>query len=383
MTRRLALITEIIAPYRIPVFNALARQSGLDLHVIFLAETDETLRQWAVYKEEISFSYEILQSWRWRPGGHTLLLNRGLGPALDKFQPEVIICGGYSYLASWQALQWARKRDADFVLWTESNAFDTRKKRTWVEWLKKYFVRHCDRFVVPGKASYDYLRLLESPAESIWTAPNAVDNEWFAKQADKVRRSAAEFRQKMNLPSRFFLFVGRLVPEKGVFDLLAAYAKLKVDLRSKVGLVFAGDGSLREELTQKIKEINPGEVCLTGFAQREDLACLYALADFLVLPTHSDPWGLVVNEAMACGLPVIVTGVAGCSSDLVQNGWNGHVVPPHDAEKLGVAIESLLENPELCHQMGAHSLERIQFNSPEACAQGLAAAAIATASEVQ
>ena len=98
--------------------------------------------------------------------------------------------------------------------------------------------------------------------------------------------------------------------------------------------MFAGDGVSREELTQRARRISPGAVCFPGFAQREDLAGLYALAEALVLPTHSDTWGLVVNEAMACGLPIIVSSVAGCSADLVEDGWNGYVVPPRDSEKL-------------------------------------------------
>jgi glycosyltransferase involved in cell wall biosynthesis len=180
----------------------------------------------------------------------------------------------------------------------------------------------------------------------------------------------------MKLPSRFILFVGRLVPEKGVFDLLEAYANLESGLRSEVGLVFAGDGVSREKLSQLAKRISPGTISFPGFAQREDLAGLYALAETLVLPTHSDPWGLVVNEAMACGLPVIVSSVAGCSADLVEDGWNGYVVPARDSEKLNVAIASLLRQHELRRQMSAHSLERIRSHSPEACADGLAAATI-------
>ena len=146
-------------------------------------------------------------------------------------------------------------------------------------------------------------------------------------------------------------------------------------MRSEVGLVFAGDGISRAELTKRAAQITPGVVCFPGFAQREDLAALYTLADLLVLPTHSDPWGLVVNEAMACGLPIIVSSVAGCSADLVENGWNGYVVPLQDSEKLSAAIDSLVRHPELRQQMSARSLERIRIFSPEACAEGLAAAA--------
>lgn len=378
LTRKTVILTEIIAPYRIPVFNALARRDGVDLHVIFLAETDEIVRRWRVYKNEIEFSYRVLPSWRWRAGRSNFLVNRGLWRALKHASPQVIICGGYNYAASWEALLWARRHEVEFILWSESNRQDVRAGRTWVESLKKYFVKRCDGFVVPGKTSFEYLSFLGSPAERIFTAPNAVDNVLFATEAEKVRAGAQEFRERLKLPSRFILFVGRLVPEKGIFDLLEAYAKLESGLRSEVGLVFAGDGVAREEVAQHGKRINPGLVCFPGFAQREDLAGLYALAETLVLPTHSDPWGLVVNEAMACGLPIIVSDIAGCAADLVEDGWNGYVVPARDAGRLSVAIDAVLRQPELRQQMSAHSLERIRSYSPEACSAGLAAAANST-----
>src|ERR1700676_2317763 len=371
MNLRLVILTEIIAPYRIPVFNVVARRAGLDLHVIFLAETDETRRQWRVYKDEIRFSHQILLSWRWRAGRTSILLNRGLWSALNRANPRVIICGGYNYPASWEGLLWARWHRVRFVLWSESNSQDARAGRAWVESLKTYFLRHCDRFVVPGKASFEYLKMLGCEEASILTAPNAVDNRLFATHAQGTLGHATEFRDKLRLPSRFILFVGRLVPEKGVFDLLEAYAKLESGMRSEVGLAFAGDGVSREELPQQAKRISRGVVCFPGFAQREDLSGLYALAECLVLPTHSDPWGLVVNEAMACGLPIIVSSVAGCSADLVDDGWNGYVVPPRDSEKLSVAINSLVRQPELKQRMSARSLERIRNYSPEECAEGL------------
>lgn len=379
MSRRIVVLTEIIAPYRIPVFNALARRPGLDLHVIFLAETDATLRQWRVYRNEICFSHQVLPSWRWRFRKNGFLINRGLWSALNKVVPHVIICGGYNYAASWESLLWARRRQVAFILWSESNHHDARHRRAWVEFLKGYFLRNCDGFLVPGKASFEYLRSLGSPEERIVTAPNAVDNDLFVTHAKAARDHAAEFREKLKLPARFILFVGRLVPEKGIFDLLEAYAKLDSSLRSEVALVFAGDGVSRAELARQAKRILPGTVSFPGFAQREDLAGLYALAEVLVLPTHSDPWGLVVNEAMACGLPIIVSSVAGCAANLVEDGRNGYVVPSRDSEKLSIAIDSVLRHTELKRRMGERSLELIRNYSPEACADGLAAAAISVA----
>ena len=380
--RRVLILSEIIAPYRIPVFNALAKMEGIDLLVVFLSETDAGLRQWRVYKDEIRFSYKVLPSWRFRTGKHNLLLNWGLRSCLKKFAPEAIVCGGYNYFASWEALSWTRRHQAELILWSESNRHDTRGGHAWVESLKARFLANCDRFVVPGKASREYLQSLGSAQENIVTAPNAVDNNWFRLQAHSIRDRAAEFRAKFDLPARYLLFAGRLVPEKGVFDLLKAYAKLEDDVRSKVGLVFAGDGPCLTDLEQRARRINPGTICFPGFVHREALAGLYTFAEALILPTHSDPWGLVVNEGMACGLPVIVSSVAGCASDLVEDGWNGYIVPPRDWERLSVAMDSLLRDSGLRQQMSVRSAERIRDYSPEACARGLAAAAISSAGQI-
>ena len=198
-----------------------------------------------------------------------------------------------------------------------------------------------------------------------------------------ARAQPESHRRKWELPARFILCVARFVPEKGVFDLLEAYAKLDENLRNEVGLVFAGDGPAHAELAKRAGKVRPGTVVFPGFVQREDLAVLYALAEALIMPTHSDPWGLVVNEAMACGLPIVVTCVAGCAADMVVDGWNGYVVPSQNPERLKMAIESLLRNPELKQEMGAHSCERIGKFSPAACAAGLAAAACSSERQAQ
>jgi len=119
------------------------------------------------------------------------------------------------------------------------------------------------------------------------------------------------------------------------------------------------------------RKICPGKVLFPGFLQRDELSAFYALAEALVFPTHSDPWGLVVNEAMACGLPVIVTDVAGCVSGLVRDGENGYVVGASDAEGLSQAMERLLSAPDLQQQMGYRSREISSRFTPQAWADGL------------
>ena len=230
--------------------------------------------------------------------------------------------------------------------------------------------------MVPGKSSFEYVRKYGAAAEDIFTAPNAVDTDLFARRASEVRSDSSTFRQALHLPPRFFLFVGRLVAEKGVFDLLEAYGKLSAELRQLIGLVFVGEGEVRSELERRSKDIVPGQVLCQGFAQREELAAYYALSEALVFPTQTDPWGLVVNEAMACGLPVITTTAAGCTADLVENSWNGRVIRSGDVGELASAMEDLGRDPVTRSQMGNHSSERILRYSPKACADGIANAAL-------
>lgn len=377
MKRRLTLITEIIAPYRIPVFNVLAAREDLDLHVIFLSETDPNLRDWLVYKNEIRFSYEVLPSFRRRLGKYNVLINRRLSSVLARSRPNAILCGGYNYLASWQAQCWARRRSIPFLLWLESTAADQRRQAHIVELLKARFLARCTAFVVPGKASHAYLRQFHVPEASVFIAPNAVDNSFYADSAAQAGAHSDATRASIQLPARYLLFVGRLVEAKGVFELFDAYATLPHPIRESVALVLVGDGPARSALARRAAQIHPGDIRFTGFIQKEDLPPYYALAETLVFPTHSDTWGFVVNEAMACGCPVIASEVAGCVPDLIDDGRTGKIVPPRDVPQLAATMEYLAGHEEVRSRMSTQATQRIAAYSPETCAHGIAKAVLA------
>ncbi len=374
MSRRvgITIVTEIIAPYRIPVFNAAAQREDIQLQVIFLAENDPSLRQWRVYKDEIHFSYEVLPSSRWKLGKSSVLLNWGVGKALERASPDLIVCGGYNYPASWHAAGWARRRKVPFVLWSESTARDIRQGRWLVQFAKKRFLERSDAFLVPGLAARNYLLELGVQESKIYFAPNAVDVGFFGERTRITRQNVDDIRRQFNLPERYFLCVGRLVPEKGVFDLVQAYERLTPEVKRDVGLVFVGDGSARPQLEALASAGAPGRIRVLGFLHREQLASVYALAEALVFPTHSDTWGLVVNEAMACGLPIVASEVAGCVADLVKNEWNGFVIPPGALEKWSEAMSLIATEPELRRVMGRNSESRVQDFSPRNWADGLA-----------
>jgi glycosyltransferase involved in cell wall biosynthesis len=373
LKRRVVVLTEIMAPYRIPVLNALAQDTDVDPYVIFLSETDPSLRKWKIYKDEIRFDHAVLPSWRRRVGRYNVLLNRGLRAVLDRVRPDAIVCGGYNYFAAWNASVWARSTRVPLLLWSESTICDQRKRRGIVEFLKREFVRRCDAFVVPGKSAREYLLTLGAGEEDIITAPNAVDNQFFSDRA-QAGPSQSDPQRGFELPERYFLYVGRLVTEKGIFELFDAYERLSSAIKSRVGLVFVGDGGQRQELMRRIRQMPSGRVQCVGFLQRDGLASVYSKAEALILPTHSDTWGLVVNEAMACGVPVITTTVAGCAADLVDDSVNGFLVRPGDVAGLSSAMSSLVCDPYGRQKMASCARERIQAYSPEACAVGIAQA---------
>ncbi len=267
-----------------------------------------------------------------------------------------------------------RLTGAPSCFWTESTAQDHRDRHAPIEFLKSRFLHFCNGFAVPGSASAEYLKDLGITNDRIFQARNAVDVELFSKLAQKSRNHEIQIRSELSLPSRYYLYVGRFVKEKGVFDLLQAYAQLGPRLRSEVGLVLAGNGADQYELIKQASRIKPGTIRFVGFVHREQLPGLYAFADALILPTHSDTWGLVVNEGMSCGLPVIVTNVAGCARDLVKDGWNGCVIPPANSAQLSIAMDRLAGNSELRRQMGIRSRQIIQEYSPNAWTDGMAMA---------
>src|SRR5260370_14829590 len=164
-----------------------------------------------------------MQSWRRGRGKYKVLVTRSVTEALREAHPDVILCGGYNYLASWQALHWARRNGICFVLWCESTAADGRSQHLLVERLKASFLRSCDGFVVPGKSALEYLQQATGRSRDIFIAPNAVDVQLFSTRNELARATESRLRGALGIPARYFFFVGRLLTPKVLYALLTAH----------------------------------------------------------------------------------------------------------------------------------------------------------------
>ena len=358
MTVRAALITEIIAPYRIPVFNALNELLDGGLHVIFINET-EGRRNWPVYRDEIRFSYEVLGGLRfnvpYRGDSQPVYLARPVVGRLARGRFDSVLVGGWNHLECYEALAWCRTRSHKFVFWSETPLLGELPARPVRTMLKRAVVSQADAFVVPGPSAARYLAALGADATRIYEAPNAVANEFWSVKPPKPAS-----RDVMTL-----LFVGRLVESKGVDVAIRAFAASR--LSGAAELLLAGNGPERAALERLAV---PG-VRFLGEQDREALRALYHAADVLVFPSRYDPWGLVVNEAACAGLPAIASDGAGASRDMIRDGENGMLVEAGSEESLRRAFDRVAEDPGLPGRLRRGASEIAARHTPEACAAGL------------
>jgi glycosyltransferase involved in cell wall biosynthesis len=218
----------------------------------------------------------------------------------------------------------------------------------------------------------EYVKDLGAREERIVIAPFGGDSEGFAREAAAV--DPAREKERSGWPPRLIIYSGRLVREKGVFVLLDAFRLIAPEF-PEVGLLIVGHGPEQTALEDSCRRLGLERVYFAGAQEYKRMPYFYALADVLVLPTFSDTWGFVVNEAFACGVPAIVSRVAGACDDLIVEGETGFAVEPGDVADLTAKMRRLLEDESLRAAMGRKCRELIRRYSAEACAEGLLLAA--------
>jgi len=250
---------------------------------------------------------------------------RAMAEALDRDRPDVVGVVGYSRPESAAMLAWARRRGRPAALMSESQEND-RPRVWWKEVVKRRRVAMASAALVGGPSHAAYLVALGMPADRIALGYDAVDNDRFARLAGLSRASPGG---RSGLPDRpYFLAASRFVPEKNLPGLVAAFATYRQATRSEPwDLVLCGDGPGSSAVDRAVAASGlEGSIRRPGFLQEEELARWLAHASAFVLPSLSEPWGLVVNEAAACELPLLVSDRAGCAATLVPDppgttGW--------------------------------------------------------------
>jgi glycosyltransferase involved in cell wall biosynthesis len=364
-------LTNIPAPYRIPTFNWLAQRSGGAFRVAFIAP-GEPRRNWNPRLDGMRFESHLLSKSPLRTSWLASLAAAVRGLALlRRSNPGSVICGGYDSLAAWMAFAWCKLRRRRFVLWLESNTRDRRTPGRIKHALKWWFVSRADAIGASGQATVQYVRQLGAAEDRIFIAPFGGDNGLFTRECARV--DAAREKTERGWPERLVMYSGRLVVEKGVFVLLEAFRRISQRLPD-AGLLIVGHGPELENMQEFCRRHDLNRVYFVGPQPYEHMSFFYALADILVLPTFSDAWGFVVNEAFACGVPALVSRVAGACDDLIVEGETGYSLEPGDVDGLAGKMARLLEDEPLRARMGANAKQRIAAYTASTCAEGLLAA---------
>jgi glycosyltransferase involved in cell wall biosynthesis len=263
------------------------------------------------------------------------------------------------------AVTWALGRRVPVIVMSDSQEIDF-PRIIFREWIQRHYLVCCDGALVGGRPHSDYLAMLGMNASRIRGGYDAVDNDYFGNGADRARANAAALRQQHGLPERCFLTSARFIKKKNLQRLIQAFAdflRAKDEQAQAYGswhLVVLGDGALRRELERRVAELGLGtRVLMPGFKQYPELPLYYDLARAFILASTTEQWGLVMNEAMASGLPVLVSECCGCARDPVQPGVDSYTFDPRDVSALTRLMVRLAENDDRRRAMGEASANLI------------------------
>lgn len=381
---RLAIVASHPVQYQAPWYRALARLA--DLRVFFAHRVTPADHARSGFGVEFDWDASIFEGYEFE-----WLTNRATRPGLDSFRgcdtPDVgrrlvegrfdaVVVNGWNLLTYWQAVRAARRAGipafirGDSHLATQRGRLRRLAKSVFYPRLMKSF----DAYLAVGTWNAQYYRRFGAADSRIYRSPHCVDNEFFARGAGAARADLAASRQAFAVPPNgvVFTFVGRLVDGKRPLDFVRALDEAARAHRTIHGLI-VGDGPLRPALEAHCRA-NATPCAFSGFLNQAAVAHAYGAADCLVLPSAGETWGLVVNEAMAAGLPVIATDQVGCAPDLIVDGQTGFTYPSGDIRRLAESIGRVAADRALRRAMRSHVVSRIAAFSPEAAAAGVMAA---------
>lgn len=371
---RVALLTQQVSNYHAARYRAAEREFE-DLRIYslmnsavfeeFLSQTLDLQNIVRVFDGEASYAQAVSSGALWLR----------LHAELDSYAPNIVVVAGWAFPESLAAITWARAAGVRVVLMSDSQFHDAARSR-WREVIKERVVSACDAALVSAGPHRDYVTRLGIPAEDVFFGYDAVDNDYFATGADQARAQGRAMRAAHGLPERYLLASGRFIAKKNFPRLVEGFACALT--RGDLGhdLVILGDGPERAAIEDAARRHGmANRVRLPGFRGYEVLPAYYGLADGFVHVALAEQWGLVINEAAAAALPLIVSRPSGAAVALVEPGVNGFLVEATDLQGISEALLTLMSLSEKDRgTMGAVSRRKVADWGPDRFARSLRAA---------
>lgn len=347
----------IPSPYMVERFNAVASRGNLRFEAWF-NDRIEPGRSWEVAENTWLFSYRYLPTVS-IAGRHFHIPTLVLGP-----RPDVLVSlyAEPAFLLGWAV---SRLRGTKTAFWCQVTYDAWVVRRKWKELAKRCIFPLVHATLGSGEESRAFAMRYGTKPERALRLRHSIDVAHFAAGSAKARKAREALRSSLNLRGVTFIYVGRLWWGKGLQYLLDAFEALQRMSKREVSLLLVGDGDEEQQLRAGCASRGIRNVCFAGFIQKEEMPAYYAASDVFVFPTLGDPYGLVVDEAMACGLPVISTSAAGEIAERVNEGINGFIVPPRNSSLLAERMIYLAENEDARRAMGLTSSKMIAGHTPD------------------
>lgn len=366
---KIAILWSRFGPYhlaRLEGARSAARRCGADVVGVAVSDAD-SIYKWDRIEHGGDGVMTVFPGSRYEAVG-AADLRKGLAKVLNGVGCNVVAINGWSVAESRVALAWRRadpRRRA--VLMSETKRDDSRR-HWWKELLKRRIVKRCDAALVGGRTQRSYVNDLGMEKARIFTGYNAVDNAYFKTGAEASWCNAVALRRRHELPKCYFLACTRFLPRKNVDGLLRAYERYcRRSEGPPWGLVILGSGAESERLGRLERRLNlVQKVSWPGFVQYDSLPVYYGLASAFIHPAKSEPWGLVVNEAAASRLPLLVSKTVGARYELVEEEANGYLFDPFNVEDLAESMAAMSRlDDETRRRMGRHSEAIVDRFSPQ------------------
>ena len=350
--KRVAIITNIPAPYRVDFFDYLQKNYGEYEFTIIYSSRNEDNRSWDVDQEKMKNSVFLESKTlkiKKRYDNYYLHIPVGVCKVLNKLKPDVVVGSEYNPTVL-QALYYCKSKKVPFISWTDGTLFSERNRNFVQKFLRKFVVSKADAFIASSTKSKEAQVYYGADEKKCHTSFLAVDVEKY------IQKPQGKGEGKI-------LCVGSLIERKGVDLLFQALAKVESDY----SLYLAGDGEEKAALKTLAEELKISDkVHFLGQLNRAELLKYYADSDLFVFPTREDCFALVILEAMCAGLPIVCSKYADGAYDLIEENVNGLIVDPYDAEKFASSIDAVLSDKELQNKMQTESgkvLDKFRFEN--------------------
>lgn len=364
--------------YMAPLFRIMAKHPALDLKVAYCSLRGATTAGYDPdFQAAVQWDVPLLDGYSWvevpnkgAGGDETFwgLNNPGLRQLIRGGRFDAVLCYlSYRCASFWRARRAARTLRAAFLFGTDAHTLVPRDARNWKVWAKKMFwpllFRQADQIFVPSTGTFQMIERLGISPDRITLTPYAVDNEWWKARSAEVDRASVRAQWGVAAGQQVILFCAKLQPWKRPLDLLRAFALANLP---DALLIYAGDGAQRDGLEQEAVRLRVRErVKFLGFVNQSQLPPIYTAADVLVLASEYEPFAVVVNEAMCCGCPVIVSDQVGAVRDLVLPVRREFVYPTGNATALSKTLKEAFADREKLRETARRAYEHVETHSPQ------------------